>query len=281
MSVRLAFSTNAYTRFDLGEACRRIAGHGYRGVEIVADAPHAFPPRFSDADAGRLRDLLDELGLEVSNVNANTMFGHWTDAPAEPFFEPSLVSEDPALRDVRLRMVLRSLELAARLGARNISITTGKPLGSMSPELCAPVLEEQLHRVLKRADELGVDVGVECEPGLLVETTDELLAWIERMNSPRLGANLDVGHAVCAGEDPAEAVRKLAGRIWNLHVEDIRGRKHYHRIPGEGDIDFTAIAAALRETGYDRWATVELYTQSADPDHAARRSLEVLGPVLA
>ena len=279
MSIALAFSTNAYTRHELTEACRRIAGHGYAGVEILADAPHAYPPSFSDADADRLRTVLDELDLAVSNVNANTMFGHWRDAPPEPFFEPSLVSEDAGLRRVRLEMILRTLEIAARLGARNISITTGKPLGAMSPEACEPVLEEHLGRVLERADALGIDVGIECEPGLLIETSDELARWIKRMGSSRLGANLDIGHAVVGGEDPAAAIGKLAGRIWNLHVEDIRDRKHYHRIPGEGDIDFAAVAAALQRAGYQRWATVELYTQTADPDRAARESLRVLGPV--
>jgi len=279
MSVPLAFSTNAYTRFTLAEACGRVAAHGYKAVEILADVPHAWPGRFSEADADALRTLLAELGMQVSNVNGNTMFGHWTDAPPEPFFEPSLVSESAELRAVRLDGIMKTLDMAARLGARNISITTGKPLGGMSPERCEPVLAEGLKRILDGAERLGVDVGIECEPGLLVESTAELLTWINRMDSPRLGANLDIGHAVVGGEDPVEAIRSLRGRIWNLHVEDIRGRKHYHRIPGEGDIDFAAIAGVLGEVGYDRWATVELYTCAADPDRAARESLKVLAPV--
>jgi len=281
MSIKLAFSTNGYTRFDLAEACRRIAGHGYTAVEVLADVPHAYPGQFAQADAGALKRLLDQLGLTVSNVNGNTMFGHWTDAPPEPFFEPSLVSERAGLRAVRLDGILKTLDIAAWLGAGNVSITTGKPLGSMSPEACEPILTEALKRVLDRADGLGINVGIECEPGLLVETTDELLGWIDRMDSPRLGANLDIGHAVVGGESPVEAIRSLRGRIWNLHVEDIRGRKHYHRIPGDGDIDFAAIAAALADVGYDRWATVELYTQAADPDRAARESLDVLRPVFS
>ena len=281
MSVRLAFSTNAYTRFGLAGACRRIAGHGYGAVEILCDVPHAYPTDISDADLRQLRILLDDLDLEVSNVNANTAFGHWTGAPPEPFFEPSLVSDQPELRQVRLGLTMRALEIAAALDARNISITTGKPLGGMSPAKCEPVLEDQLGHILARADELDVDVGIECEPGLFVERTDELLAWIERMGSPRLGANLDVGHSVVSGEDPAQAIERLAGRIWNLHIEDIRQAKHYHLIPGEGDIDFSAIAAALDRTGYGRWATVELYTQAADPDRAAAESLAVLTPVFS
>lgn len=287
--MRLAFSTNAYTRFGVEEACRRIAGHGYRGVEILADAPHAYPGRPASAcghggdgaalDPAGLGTLLTGLGLEVSNVNCNTAFGYWREPPPEPFFEPSLISGDPQLRAERVRLTLAGLDLAAALGAGNISITSGKPLGSMSPERCEPVLEEHLGRILERAEVVGIDVGIECEPGLLIETSDELLAWIERMGSPRLGANLDVGHAVVGGEEPVEVIEKLRGRIWNLHLEDIRGRKHYHRIPGEGDIDFAAVAAALERIGYRRWATLELYTHSADPDRAARESLARLGPV--
>ena len=279
MPMTLAFSTNAFTKFPLDEACRRIAGHGYRAVEILADVPHMWPATFSDHQADALRKLLGDLGLSISNINANTMFGHWTDAPPEPFFEPSLVSDVAEYRTLRVETLLRTLDLAARLGARTVSITTGKPLGSMSPEACEPVLEENLGRVLERADSLGIDVGIECEPGLLLEWTDELVAWIQRMNSPRLGANLDLGHAQVIGEVPAESIRKLRGRIWNLHIEDIRGRKHYHRIPGEGDMDFPAIAAALREVNYDRCVTVELYTYSTAPDRAAKESYEALAPL--
>jgi len=51
--VELAFSTNAYTRHSLPEAVRRIADHGYAGVELLGDDPHAYFPNFEDADRGR------------------------------------------------------------------------------------------------------------------------------------------------------------------------------------------------------------------------------------
>ena len=53
--MRLAFSTNAYTRFSLGEAMRGIRRAGFLGVEVLADEPHAYPGRFSEADAARRR----------------------------------------------------------------------------------------------------------------------------------------------------------------------------------------------------------------------------------
>jgi protein FrlC len=76
-------------------------------------------------------------------------------------------------------------------------------------------------------------IGIEYEPGLLIETAAEVRRLIDEVNHPALGANLDIGHAVCAGENPLESIELLAGRIWNVHIEDIRGRKHFHLIPGE------------------------------------------------
>ena len=82
------------------------------------------------------------------------------------------------------------------------------------------------------------------------------------------------------GEVPAEAINRLAGRIWNVHLEDIQGQKHYHLVPGEGDVDFQALLGALQAVGYNRWVTVELYTCAHRADAAARRAHEVLAPLI-
>ena len=41
--MRLAFSSNAYLNYSFAEAARRIAAIGYRGIEVMADVPHAWP----------------------------------------------------------------------------------------------------------------------------------------------------------------------------------------------------------------------------------------------
>src|SRR5436190_205827 len=139
--MKLAFSTNAYTRFPLIEALRGIHEAGFRGVEILADVPHAWPEAIDDRMVGEIAQTLENL---------------------------------------------------------------------------------------------GIDVGIECEPGLYLEYVVELMEWIGKLGSRRLGANLDIGHSQVIGELIPEVIAMLKGRIWNLHVEDIPGRKHYHMIPGEG-----------------------------------------------
>jgi len=85
--MKLAFSTNAYTRFPLVEALRGIKAAGFAGVEVLADVPHAYPANLTGAEMTAIRRELDRLELQVSNVNTNCSFGYWKDAPPEAYFE--------------------------------------------------------------------------------------------------------------------------------------------------------------------------------------------------
>jgi fructoselysine 3-epimerase len=274
--MKLAFSTNAYTRFPLADALRGIRRAGFEGVEILGDVPHAYPDAIDQALIDSMRRVLDETGLTVSNINGNCSFGYWKDAPPEPYFEPSLISPNPKHREDRTRLVLKTLDFGKAVGAANVSITSGRMLGGMPPDKAAKQFAESMKPILDRADQLDINVGIECEPGLYLEYVAELREWIDRLGSRRLGANLDVGHSQVIGESIPEVVRMLGDRIWNLHVEDIPGRKHYHMIPGEGTMDWDALRTALEDVRYQRFLTVELYTHTANPQEAADKSHQFL-----
>ncbi len=276
--MNLAFSTNAYTNHSLTDALRGIKSAGYRGAEILADVPHAYP---GTVDARVIRRELDLLDLAVSNVNANCTFGYWRHAPPEPYFEPSLISPTAQHRRDRAEQIIKTLRFAREVGAANISITSGRCLPGMAPDRAAAQFVESIRPILDEADRLNVNVGVECEPGLFLEYVVELREWIDRLKHPRLGANLDIGHSQVIGESIPEMIQHLGDRIWNLHVEDIPGRKHYHMIPGEGTLDWPAVRDALRSINYNRFATVELYTHTADPQSAAVKSFEFLSRLFA
>jgi sugar phosphate isomerase/epimerase len=277
--MKLAFSTNAYTNYSLTQAFEGIKKAGFNAVEILADVPHAYPVQMDDALTSSVVRDLDRLKLSVSNINCNCSFGYWKDAPPEPYFEPSLISPNPKHRADRIAMIQRTLQFARDIGARNISITSGRMLGGMPPERAARQFVESIKPVLDRADTMGVDLGIECEPGLFLEYVAELREWINRLNHPRLGANLDIGHSQVIGETIPYEVEMLRGRIWNMHVEDIPGRKHYHMIPGEGTLDWQSLKAALERISYDRYLTVELYTHTENPQEAAEKSLQYLTAV--
>ena len=72
-----------------------------------------------------------------------------------------------------------------------------------------------------------------------------------------------------AGENPIEAIEGLRGKIWNVHIEDIKGQKHYHLLPGEGDLPISDCIDALHRAEYNGALTVELYTYAGERDAQA------------
>jgi len=270
--MKLAFSTNAYSKHPLVTALRGIKQAGFEGVEILADVPHAYPDAIDASLTNEVKRELETLGLAVSNINVNCSFGYWKDAPPEPYFEPSLISPNPQHRADRTRLIMKALEFARDVGAKNISITSGCLLGGMPPEPAARQFAESIRPILDRADQLNVNVGIECEPGLYLEYVAELREWIDRLAHPRLGANLDIGHSQVIGESIPDVVKLLNDRIWNMHVEDIPGRKHYHMIPGQGTLDWQSLKRALEDIRYPNFLTVELYTHWQNPQEAADQS---------
>jgi len=172
--MKLAFSSNAYTRFPLIDALRGIKSAGFTGVEILGDVPHAYPDSLDEAQIAAIRRELDRLQLQVGNVNANCSFGYWKDAPPEPYFEPSLISPNPVHRADRARLILKTLDFAKAVGAANISITSGRCLAGMPPDRARLKFVESMTPILDYADKVGVKVGIECPQEAAAKSFDFL-----------------------------------------------------------------------------------------------------------
>jgi sugar phosphate isomerase/epimerase len=277
--MRFSFSTNAFVTHSLLDAVEKIAGLGYEGVEILADTPHLYPHSVNASDLARLGRLLTRLNLQVVNVNANTAVGYYGRTFWEPLFEPSLANPDQSARRWRIDYSIRCVDIARALGSPNVSLTSGRMIPGTPPEQGLCLLRESLKEVLDHAERKDVRIGLEYEPGLLVERYEELGRLIDEIGSPYFGANLDLGHSHVLGEEPEEVIGRLSDALFHLHLEDIRDRKHYHLVPGLGDMDFGTIFRSLRQRSYAGFLTVELYTYPQDPEGAGRRALAHLREV--
>jgi fructoselysine 3-epimerase len=274
--MRLSFSTNAFVRHTVAEAVERIASVGYEGVELLADSPHLYADSVTESDLDHVKGVMDRTGLKVANINANTAAGYYGREFWEPLFEPSLSHPDGSLRRWRIDYTRKCIDMAQELSSPCVSVTSGKAVPGCLPDRSLDFLRDSLDKILRYAEERSIRIGIEYEPGLLVERCEELATLIDRMASPALGANLDLGHSHVLGEDPRTVMAALGDRIFHIHLEDIRGRKHYHLIPGEGDMDFGTLLDLLAEHGYNGFATVELYTYPHNPGEAAERALRHL-----
>ncbi len=286
----LSCSTNTFGRHTLAEAIKNIADIGYEGVEILADAPHAYPPVFTPTHPSPLEGegkgggLPFLSGLKVVNINANTARGVYGERhPAwaeESVFGPSLSDPRAEVRGERVQYTIQCLQLAHEVKSPSLCLTSGRPSTGCPPEEAIKWFFDSLDRVLKEAERVKVRIGIEYEPGLLLENAEEVQSVLKRYRSPWLGVNFDVGHAVVCGESPEEVIKALGRDIVHVHVEDIVGRKHFHRIPGEGEIDFSAMIAALQDVGYQGALTVELYPYAHDPVPAATKAFRFLSNLM-
>ena len=279
--MKLAFSTNAYLKFPVEEALKRLSSIGYAGVELMADVPHAWPAGLLPDQKLHIRAALERQHLTISNVNAFMM--NAIADPRQPYWHPSWIEPERSYRRIRVEHTIRALTLAKELDAPCITTEPGGPLepGQTFSEGLDEFVRE-LRPVVEHAEKEGVMLLVEPEPGLLIETADQYLAFADRINSGMLGLNFDIGHQFCVGENPPESIIKLARHIRHVHLEDIADtRVHHHLIPGEGAIDFSATIEALRKINYNEWVTIELYPYADDPDAAARKAFGRISPLIA
>ncbi len=99
-------------------------------------------------------------------------------------------------------------------------------------------------------DEFGIDIAIHNSgAGSRYETVSDILEAVEG-HHPRIGACVDLGLVLQAGEIPHEAIDALGERVKALHLKDaeLNGSE---TVVGEGDMDLEAVVTALEAVGFD------------------------------
>ena len=271
----LSFSSNAFKKFSLENAIREISKIGYKGVEILCDIPHAYPPQFSEEQAKKIKNLISDLNIGISNLNAFTLYAIGN------VYHPSWIEADNKLREIRVKHTVDCIYLAMKLGAKNLSTEPGGPINRQKTALESSTLlkifADGLKKVKHIAEENSVKILVEPEPSLLIENSQQFIQLMKITCSDYIKLNFDIGHFYCVKEDPSETILKLIDYIEHFHLSDISSnRVHYHLIPGIGSIDFEKIFDTIKKIGYKGFVTVELYPYQNNPIEVAKQAYNFL-----
>jgi L-ribulose-5-phosphate 3-epimerase len=271
MNLRFGYGTNGFANHRLEDALELIARLGYSGVALTLDHQHLDP---YGPDLARrvtaLQDRLDRLGLGVViETGARYLLDPWRK------HAPTLLDDDSTRRVDLLR---RAISIAADLGAEAVSCWAGVRPPDVAEHVAWDRLVRGCAEVVAAADAVGIPLGFEPEPGMLVQTLDDWFALRAALGAPEcFGLTLDIGHCQCIEEAPVPAcVYRAAPYLVNVQIDDMRRGVHEHLEFGRGEIDFPPALRALIDYGYAGLVAVELPRHSHAAPTVAAQSLAFL-----
>jgi len=236
------------------DAVRDIAAAGYAGVEMFDGNLRAYEDRPDD-----LRRLLDEAGLALVAVYSGANF-IYREILEEEFWR-----------------IERAAALATSFGASNLVVGGGAQRSTGTTDDDYLRLAEGLDRVVDLATGYGLRASYHPHLTTIVEGPEQ----VDRILSmSRIGFCPDTAHLAAGGGDPVALIRRHADRVTHVHLKDFSPEPFGFHPLGRGIIDVPAVIQALRDGGYDGWATVELDTFDGAPGAAADESHRYLAPLL-
>jgi len=244
VSWRLGISSGACTERPILQVLPAIVASGAAGIEI-GTPPRHFDP-WSDEQVRVLAGALAATPLETVSIHAP--FGGLLDL-AEP---------NPHHRHAAVGAVLTAAGALKRLGGRLVIVHPsdlerhGHDVGARLTD-CANSLT--LLADALRAD--GLALVVESPLPHLIGGHPDEFAWLLGRLDASVGVCLDTGHTALGRHWP-RFVDVAGRRLVHVHANDNRGRWDDHLPPGDGDIDWPAVAHSLRACGYDGWIMLEL-----------------------
>ena len=164
----------------------------------------------------------------------------------------------------RYRALVRSIALAAKLGARCIVVH------SVMTPACVSLPDYNLQyfrSLIPYCEKANIRIGFEnifdydrthrCLGRF--STPEQINGFLDRLNHPLFTACVDTGHAAIGGTEPEALIRGLGGeRLTALHIQDTDYLDDRHLPPFLGLQHWDAIADALREIGYCGDLTLEI-----------------------
>ncbi|HOJ53456.1 MAG TPA: sugar phosphate isomerase/epimerase family protein [Phycisphaerae bacterium] len=235
------------------EAARAARAAGFEALEPVLDAEGELSLLTDESSCRRLGDQIREAGLEIAGLAT----GLWWQTP--------LTSPDRAARQKALELGVAALDRARWLGAPVLLVVPGV-VGRWNAREPAVPYEEALSyafnalRTLSfEAEARNVMIGIENVWSRFLLSPVEMRELIDHVNSAWVRAYLDVGNVLQFGY-PQDWIQTLSTRIIRVHAKDYRlesGTPRGFCLPGDGDVDWPQVVAALRQIRYEGPVTYE------------------------
>lgn len=263
--IRYALCNEVLRHMRWADACALLSDAGYEGVEI---APFTFAERVEllDADARlEIRRTAEQHGLQLVGLHMLL----WS-PPGMHATHP-----DPAVRQATAAYLAELARFCAEVGGKVMVFGSPKQRDAIPPLTPADAAQfwlETLQPALRICEQEGILLLLEPLPETnVVQRLSEAVALVAQACHPNLRTMLDVKSALAETDAVPALIRQYAPFIAHVHLNDSN-----LRAPSYGETDFAPILHALREVGYQGWASLEPFDYYPDPETMMRESLRYL-----
>ncbi len=265
--MRFAICNELFQGWTPEATFQYAAKTGYEAVEIAPFTLAKYVTDFSSVDRTRLREQASRTGVAISGI-------HWVLAHTEGLH---LNHPDSSVRERTSRYLNDLVDFCADVGGRVIVVGSPKHrqvADGATAEQAWQWAMGTFKDPAKHAEDCGVTFCLEPLSSAetnFINTASEALRFVHESSSPAMKIILDV-KAMCSESKPIpQIIRECWPQLGYFHAND-RNLKG----PGFGDVDFTPIAAALKEVGYDGYVSVEVFNFDEGPEVIATKSLSYL-----
>lgn len=253
--MKKGISIWSFPEGTLQSSFRLAKDAGFDGVEVALDETAGeITMTSTEKDLLAIKQQAKDEGIELYSVASCLLWKYW------------LNSTDPVEQEKAKDVVKKQLDAAAILGCESILVIPG----TVNAEYEAPGRVEHYAVAYDRSLEAIMDLkdyAEKCKVEIALENVGnkfllsplEMRDFVDKFNSPYVGAYLDVGNVRETGY-PEQWVDILNKRIKKIHFKDYRvevGEKGYVDLLA-GDVDYPAVMDALNRAGYDGWVTAEM-----------------------
>jgi sugar phosphate isomerase/epimerase len=116
----------------------------------------------------------------------------------------------------------------------------------------------------KLVDEYGINIAIHNHgPKSRWNKIDDVVNVVKD-HHPRIGACVDTGHYLRSSENPVEAIERLKGRVFGVHLKDVKDAKVF-KILGDGDLDILGCLRELHKQKYQYCLALEYEENPQNP----------------
>ena len=210
-------------------------------------------------NARKIRAEADRLGIAINAYTIGACLYHDTQEAM----------------DAEVERLKGQLEIAQILGAKimrhDVCYTLGKTGNSRSFDRMLPFIAENARRVTEYAQTLGIKTCTKNH-GYIAQDSDRVERLFNAVAHDNYGLLVDMGNFLCADEEPAHAVSRVAPYAIHVHIKDMlyreqptgsctnmtRGGNYFcGTVVGEGDVPVKKCLQILKRAGYDDYVSLE------------------------